>query len=103
MGIAEEAIAKIKSADDAGMVAARIMREFGLIGTVFIPADITEHTHQYVRDNDTFDQLDSDDLDALEGEVETYCDFGGVADRMTELGNQLIADIVEERMRELGV
>ena len=103
MSIAEEAIAKITNADDAGMVAARIMREFGLIGTVFLPADITEHLRQYVWDNDTFDQLGSDDMDALESEVEMYCDFGGVADRMTELGNQLIADIIEERMRELGV
>ena len=99
MSIAEEAIAKITNADDAGMVAARIMREFGLIGTVFIPADITEHLYQYVRDGDTFDH----DMDALENEVEMYCDFGEVADRMTALGNQLIADIIEERMRELGV
>ena len=103
MSIAEEAIAKITNADDAGMVAARIMREFGLIGTVFIPTDITEHLYQYVRDNDTFDQLDSNDVTALETEVDMHCDFGEVADRMTELGNQLIADIIEERMKELGV
>ena len=103
MSIAEEAIAKITSADDAGTVAARIMREFGLIGTVFTPADITEHLYQHVRDNDTFDQFDSDDMDALESEVETYCDFGEVADRITELGNLLIADIIKERMKELGV
>ena len=103
MSIAEEAIAKITNAGDAGMVAARIMREFGLIGTVFTPADITEHLYQYARGNDTFDQLDSDDMDALENEVEAYCDFGEVADRMTELGNLLIADIIKERMKELGV
>ena len=103
MSIAEETIAKITNADDAGTVAARIMREFGLIGTVFIPADITEHLYQYVRDNDTFDQLDSDDMDALENEIDIHCDFGEVADRMTELGNLLIADIIKERMKELGV
>lgn len=90
MSIAEEAIGQIENADEAGMVAARIMAHFGLAGTVFGPEDVRN-------------QLEGNDMTEVEvrHEVDTYMkstDWKYISDRTTELANGLIADDMVARM-----
>lgn len=105
MSIAEETIAKIDNPADAGSVIYQIMAHFNLAGTVFVPDDVRSAVDEYVEGQGpiTSDILDEDDREVLTGEYFMYGNWDYISDRLTEVGNEVIAEGVAERMRELGV
>lgn len=106
MGIADNAIAEIYGAEEAGSVIYQIMSHFNLAGTVFVPADVIRHVDEYVDGSDPYTQehIDEGDYrDTLVSEYDMYGNWDVISDRLTEVGNEIIADGVAERMRELGV
>lgn len=84
---------QIKDANEAGLIASRIMSHFGLAGTVFVPEDITERLDEY--------NLTDDERDEFVTEYMSSRDWKYINDRTTEAGNWLIGEDVAERMREV--
>lgn len=102
MGIATNAIAEIANANEAGDVIYQIMSHFNLAGTVFVPDDVKGYIEDHVS-SDPYSEVTKDDLGTLVDEYMTSGNWNVIEDRLTSMGNEIISDGVEERMRELGV
>lgn len=103
MSIAESAIAQIKTADEAGLVAGQIMSHFNLRGVIYTPEDVREHIDLYIEDQGPYADVSDDDREILVGEYFFYGNWDYVSERVDEVGAGVIAEGVAERMRELGV
>lgn len=103
MGIADNAIAEIYGADEAGDVIYQIMKHFNLAGTVFVPNDVRSRIDEYIEDQGPYAEVSDDDREVLVGEYLSYGNWDVIEDRLTQVGNEIITDGVAERMRELGV
>ena len=90
--IADEILDQIADANEAGMIAHRIMSHFGLAGTVFAPEDITELLDEY--------SMSDDEQEAFVAEYMNSGDWRYISDRTTEAGNWLLGEDIAERMRE---
>lgn len=86
MSIADKAIAEIENADDAGMVAYRIMRHFGLAGTVFTPKDIKSRLDDY--------DIPEDEQDGVVSSVLNSHEWRYIDERTTEVANEIVDDMV---------
>lgn len=93
--LADEILGQIADANEAGMIAHRIMSHFGLAGTVFVPEDVDERLSDYA--------LTDDERDEFVKEYMGSRDWKYINDRTTEVGNWLIGEDVADRMRVLGV
>ena len=99
----DEILEQIETKNEAAALIVRIASHFDIAGAAFVPDDVVEEVFEYVSNNDTFDELDDDDVDALTNECLALVDWDEVRDEMIVKGNEIIETVVAERMRELGV
>lgn len=94
---------QITNADEAGLIASRIMSHFNLRGVIYTPEDVRERIDLYIEDQGPYADVSEDDREILVGEYFMYGNWDYVSERADEVGTEVIADGVAERMRELGV